>query len=276
MSSIWTSVRPLTPSPTTSFSKLGRYGFHGWPVWWIRNWLDGRCQRVMVNDSMSKWTLVTSGVLQGSVLGPVHLDAIQRDLDKVEWWACVNVKRFNNAECQVLHLGRGNPWYQYRLGRWRDWEQPWGEGLGGTDRSKVWHEPPMCAHSLEGQLYPVWPAGQRTTTLLHSSETPPGVLRPAREPSAQEIHGPIGAGPEEGHKNDQRDGTPLLWGKADRVGAVQLGGEKASGRPYSSLPAQFLEIFICTSSAHPHCILHCGSRLFLSPDTKGQSPKVAF
>jgi len=63
----------------------------------------------MVNDSMSKWTLVTSGVLQGSVLGPVHLDAIQRDLDKVEWWACVNVKRFNNAECQVLHLGRGNP-----------------------------------------------------------------------------------------------------------------------------------------------------------------------
>ena len=30
------------------------------------------------------------------------------------------------------------------------------------------------------------------------------------EPSAQERHGPVGAGPNEGHKNDQRDGTPLL------------------------------------------------------------------
>jgi len=33
---------------------------------------------------------------------------------------------------------------------------------------------------------------------------------PALEPSAQGRHGPVGAGPEEGHKNDQRDGTPFL------------------------------------------------------------------
>ena len=37
-----------------------------------------------------------------------------------------------------------------------------------------------------------------------------GVLRPALEPSAQDRHGPVGVGPEEGHKNDQRDGVPLL------------------------------------------------------------------
>jgi len=72
--------------------------------------------------------------------------------------------------------------------------------------------------------------------LLCSGETPLGVLCPALEPSAQERHGPVGAGPEEGHKNDQRGGTPLLQGKAERVGAVQPGEEKVLGKPYSSLP----------------------------------------
>ena len=39
-----------------------------------------------------------------------------------------------------------------------------------------------------------------------------------------------------GHKNDLKAGTPLLWGKAEGVGAFQPGEEKAAGRPYSSLP----------------------------------------
>jgi len=34
-----------------------------------------------------------------------------------------------------------------------------------------------------------------------------------------------------GHKNDLRAGAPLLWRKAERVGAVQPGEEKAPRRP---------------------------------------------
>ena len=46
---------------------------------------------------------------------------------------------------------------------------------------------------------------------------------------------PAGAGSEEGHKNDLRDGAPLLGGKAERVGTVEPGEEKAPGRPYGGL-----------------------------------------
>jgi len=85
----------------------------------------------------------------------------------------------------------------------------------------------MCACSPESQAHPGLHQKKRgqqvnggdPAPLLHSDKTSRRVLCPALELSAQERYGPVGAGPDEGHK-DPRAGVPLLRGKAERVGTV--------------------------------------------------------
>ena len=112
--------------------------------------MDGRKQRVIINGEESSWEDVTSGIPQGSVLGPVlfvifiydlpdvvkqsvqmfaddtkmwskisnrqdHV-YLQEDVDKLQKWSKKWRLVFNITKCKIMRLGNNQTDNQYKMG----------------------------------------------------------------------------------------------------------------------------------------------------------------
>ena len=131
------------------FTKLESHGISGNILNWIKIWLSDRRQRVCIDGEYSEWVEVTSGVPQGSVLGPIlfivyindldcnviskldkfaddsklgkslrsqdDVECLRKDLANMEKWSNDWQMKFNTDKCTVMHLGRNNMASQYIL-----------------------------------------------------------------------------------------------------------------------------------------------------------------
>ena len=110
---------------------------------WTKDFLSDRQQQVAVNDELSEWHNVTSGIPQGSVLGPTMFiifindlpdivesqaylfaddtkiyrtitteedkNTLQEDLERLTEWSNTWLLKFHPQKCKHLHIGTKNP-----------------------------------------------------------------------------------------------------------------------------------------------------------------------
>ena len=118
--------------------KLHFYGIRGNTLNWTKNFLNNRTQSVLLNGTNSDNIPVSSGVPQGSVLGPMlflayinnlpdqvksrvrlfaddtamylalstqaDTEILQKDLEQLEKWEKLWDMNFNPSKCQVIHV----------------------------------------------------------------------------------------------------------------------------------------------------------------------------
>ena len=122
--------------------KLKCYGVTGRLLNWLADYLNNRHQRVVVDGAASKWSPVTTGVPQGSILGPMlfvifindapevinnevvpalfaddtklyknitsvnDCNQLQETLTNLVTWSQDNNTKFNGSKCKVLSVTR--------------------------------------------------------------------------------------------------------------------------------------------------------------------------
>ena len=127
-------------------NKLEAYGVSDKILMWIENFLTDRYQSVNVGSEKSQLSKVTSGIPQGSVLGPIlftifindlpdHIstqckifaddtkiyspsrnnNSIQKDLDELQKWSEKWQLPFNTNKCKCMYYGKNNPKCKYYL-----------------------------------------------------------------------------------------------------------------------------------------------------------------
>ena len=130
--------------------KLKSYGIEYYTLRWIQEFLFDRVQQVSVNGINSEWANVTSGILQGTVLGLIlfvlHINnlleniilnvymfaddtkvykvinspdnqyRLQDDLDYPSYWSSQWLLRFHPDKCNLMHVRKSiQQEYAYNL-----------------------------------------------------------------------------------------------------------------------------------------------------------------